>query len=200
MLMIRRHEQHFPRTEGEVHVRNDSVAYTGGWPRRGSLPGRRSYGLSANDAPWAPADATTFADWHGACKVRGIRLICASRPGYAASTRLAGRSVAHEDAGQLRQGDGPPVLAALHTAVIGIVVQRGETNLAHARRAFDFPVDRLLGRLSGEAASAPDVAHAGRSRRLRIDSFRIGWYTGDGSARWEGRGAGSPGLRSSHRW
>src|SRR5215212_9909078 len=42
-----------------------------------------------------PADATTFADWHAPCEARGIRLICASRPGYAASTRLAGRSVAH---------------------------------------------------------------------------------------------------------
>src|SRR5262249_52954571 len=41
-----------------------------------------------------PADATTFADWHEACQARGMRLICASRPGYAASARLAGRSVA----------------------------------------------------------------------------------------------------------
>ena len=39
-----------------------------------------------------PADATTFADWHEPCKARGIRLICASRPGYAASTRMAGRA------------------------------------------------------------------------------------------------------------
>jgi len=53
---------------------------------------------------------------------------------------------------------------------------------------------------SGEATTASDVAHARRPRTLRIDSFRIGWYTGDGSARWEGQGAGSPGLRSSHRW
>src|SRR5215211_2096020 len=83
-----------------------------------------------------PADATTFADWHEPCQARGMRLICASRPGYAASTRLAGRSVAHKDAGQFRRGDEPPVLAALNTAVIGIVLQRGETNLAHAQRAF----------------------------------------------------------------
>lgn len=41
-----------------------------------------------------PADATTFADWHESCQARGLRLICASRPGYAALTRLAGRSVA----------------------------------------------------------------------------------------------------------
>jgi pimeloyl-ACP methyl ester carboxylesterase len=41
-----------------------------------------------------PADATTFADWHAACETRGLRLICASRPGYAGSTRSAGRAVA----------------------------------------------------------------------------------------------------------
>lgn len=41
-----------------------------------------------------PADATIFADWHAPCQARGLRLICASRPGYAASTRQAGRSVA----------------------------------------------------------------------------------------------------------
>jgi pimeloyl-ACP methyl ester carboxylesterase len=41
-----------------------------------------------------PADATTFADWHAPCQARGIRLICASRPGYAASTHRPGRSVA----------------------------------------------------------------------------------------------------------
>ena len=41
-----------------------------------------------------PADPTTFADWHEPCQARGIRLICASRPGYAASTHIVGRSVA----------------------------------------------------------------------------------------------------------
>ena len=41
-----------------------------------------------------PGDATIFADWHEPCSARGIRLICASRPGYATSTRVAGRSVA----------------------------------------------------------------------------------------------------------
>lgn len=41
-----------------------------------------------------PGDATTFADWHASCQAHGLRLICASRPGYAASTRRAGRSVA----------------------------------------------------------------------------------------------------------
>lgn len=42
-----------------------------------------------------PSDSTTFADWHQPCQDRGIRLICASRPGYSASSRSPGRSVAH---------------------------------------------------------------------------------------------------------
>lgn len=41
-----------------------------------------------------PSDSTTFADWDGPCAERGLRLICASRPGYATSTRLPGRDVA----------------------------------------------------------------------------------------------------------
>jgi pimeloyl-ACP methyl ester carboxylesterase len=42
-----------------------------------------------------PSDATTFADWHEACRARGLRLVCVSRPGYATSTRLPGRDVAN---------------------------------------------------------------------------------------------------------
>jgi len=42
-----------------------------------------------------PSDGTTFADWDASCSARGLRLICASRPGYATSSRLAGRDVAH---------------------------------------------------------------------------------------------------------
>jgi len=41
-----------------------------------------------------PGDATTFADWHAPCLTRGLRLICASRPGYAGSARLPRRAVA----------------------------------------------------------------------------------------------------------
>jgi pimeloyl-ACP methyl ester carboxylesterase len=41
-----------------------------------------------------PSDSTTFADWNEDCVARHIRLICMSRPGYAASPRMAGRSVA----------------------------------------------------------------------------------------------------------
>lgn len=42
-----------------------------------------------------PSDSTTFADWDEPCRERGLRLVCASRPGYATSTRLPGREVAH---------------------------------------------------------------------------------------------------------
>jgi pimeloyl-ACP methyl ester carboxylesterase len=41
-----------------------------------------------------PSDSTTFADWDAACRARGLRLMCASRPGYASSARLPGRDVA----------------------------------------------------------------------------------------------------------
>ena len=41
-----------------------------------------------------PSDATTFAGWDAECRGRDLRLICASRPGYATSTRLPGRAVA----------------------------------------------------------------------------------------------------------
>ncbi len=50
----------------------------------------------------------------------------------------------HEDAGQVRRGTGPQVLAALHTAVIGLVGQHGERNLAAAQRRFADHVDRAL--------------------------------------------------------
>lgn len=53
----------------------------------------------------------------------------------------------HQDAGRLRRGEGPQVLAALNNAVIGIVLQSGHDNLAAAQRAFDFPFDRFLARL-----------------------------------------------------
>jgi pimeloyl-ACP methyl ester carboxylesterase len=41
-----------------------------------------------------PSDATSFIDWDMDCRARGIRLICMSRPGYAETARMAGRSVA----------------------------------------------------------------------------------------------------------
>ncbi len=39
-----------------------------------------------------PSDAGAFADWDDACRAQGLRLICPTRPGYANSTRLRGRS------------------------------------------------------------------------------------------------------------
>ncbi len=41
-----------------------------------------------------PSDATTFAGWDEICAAKNLRLICMSRPGYAGSTRAAGRDVA----------------------------------------------------------------------------------------------------------
>lgn len=41
-----------------------------------------------------PSDATTFAGWDADCRARDLRLVCASRPGYATSTRKKGRAVA----------------------------------------------------------------------------------------------------------
>jgi len=42
----------------------------------------------------SPSDGTAFADWDASCDERGLRLICASRPGYATSARLPGRDIA----------------------------------------------------------------------------------------------------------
>lgn len=52
-----------------------------------------------------------------------------------------------EDAGQLRRGRGPQVLAALNNAVIGVVLQHGERNLAAAQRRFAYHFDRALAHL-----------------------------------------------------
>ena len=41
-----------------------------------------------------PSDGTIFATWSEACAARGLRLIAASRPGYAGSARHPGRLVA----------------------------------------------------------------------------------------------------------
>ncbi len=41
-----------------------------------------------------PSDATAFSDWDETCTARGLQLVGLSRPGYATSSRLAGRSVA----------------------------------------------------------------------------------------------------------
>jgi len=41
-----------------------------------------------------PGDMTSYTDWHALCRDRGLRLIVASRPGYAESSRMPHRSVA----------------------------------------------------------------------------------------------------------
>lgn len=55
-----------------------------------------------------------------------------------------------EDASLLRRGQGPAVLAALNTAVIGLVRQHGESNLAAVQRRFLRRFDQALQRLGLE--------------------------------------------------
>jgi predicted transposase YbfD/YdcC len=52
----------------------------------------------------------------------------------------------HEDAGQVRRGTAPQVLAALNNAVVGIAVQQGARNLAAIQRQFAYQFDRALAR------------------------------------------------------
>ena len=58
------------------------------------LLGGHAAGLALVMHHGTPSDSTTFTDWDEACATRGLRLICASRPGYATSSRLPGRAVA----------------------------------------------------------------------------------------------------------
>lgn len=53
-----------------------------------------------------------------------------------------------EDSCQLRRGHGPQVLATVNNAVIGIVLQQGQQNLAAAQRAFAYASDRLRVRIA----------------------------------------------------
>ena len=50
----------------------------------------------------------------------------------------------HEDASLLRRGQGPQVLAALNNAVIGLIRQHGERNLAAVQRLFLYQWDQAL--------------------------------------------------------
>ena len=54
----------------------------------------------------------------------------------------------HEDASQLRRGGGPQVMAALNNAVISLLGQQAERNLAAVQRRFGYHFDRLLARLA----------------------------------------------------
>ncbi len=51
-----------------------------------------------------------------------------------------------EDAGQLRRGGAPQVLAALNNVVISLMGQAGEQNLPDVQREFDYQFDRFLAR------------------------------------------------------
>ncbi|HEX6288719.1 MAG TPA: ISAs1 family transposase [Herpetosiphonaceae bacterium] len=57
---------------------------------------------------------------------------------YRRDVRLA------EDASRLRRGRGPQVMAALNNAVIGLVLQAGERNLAASQRRVAYHFDRWL--------------------------------------------------------
>lgn len=66
--------------------------------------GRRSLDVLLGGAPdglplvlhhGTPSDATIWTGWESACADRGLRLVAVSRPGYATSTRVTGRDVAH---------------------------------------------------------------------------------------------------------
>ncbi len=51
-----------------------------------------------------------------------------------------------EDAGQVRRGGAPQVLAALNNVVISLMGQAGEQNLPDVQRGFDYQFDRFLAR------------------------------------------------------
>ncbi len=53
----------------------------------------------------------------------------------------------HEDHGQLRMGHAPEMMAVLNNIVLGLFAKQGETNIAHARRAFAYHLERTLPRL-----------------------------------------------------
>ncbi len=49
-----------------------------------------------------------------------------------------------EDHAQLRMGHAPQMLAVLNNTVLGLLARQGETNVAHARRAFAYHFDKAL--------------------------------------------------------
>jgi predicted transposase YbfD/YdcC len=53
-----------------------------------------------------------------------------------------------EDRSQLRMGHAPQVLALLNNTAISLFARRGETNLPHAQRTFDYQFDKALARLT----------------------------------------------------
>ncbi len=49
-----------------------------------------------------------------------------------------------EDHAQLRLGQAPHLLALLNNTAWGLLARNGATNLAHARRAFSYQLDKAL--------------------------------------------------------
>lgn len=56
------------------------------------------------------------------------------------------RDVRLEDAGQVRRGGAPQVMAALNNVVVSLLGLAGESNLPDLQRRFDFQFDRFLAR------------------------------------------------------
>ena len=92
---------------------------------------------------------------------RGVRYPLASLLMVGVLAKLAGqdssRGMAHwaklhdrrdatmgEDHAQLRMGHAPQMLAVLNNTVLGLLARQGETNIAHARRAFAYHFDKAL--------------------------------------------------------
>ena len=52
-----------------------------------------------------------------------------------------------EDYAQVRMGHAPQMLAVLNNTVLGLFAKQGQTNIAHARRAFAYHFDKALASL-----------------------------------------------------
>lgn len=77
------------------------------------------------------------------------RLLAQVRGEWAIETGLHGRRdvTLHEDESRVRQGRAPQMIAALNNTIIGLALKHGATNLAAARRTFNYLVDKCLHQL-----------------------------------------------------
>lgn len=77
------------------------------------------------------------------------RLLALSRGHWGIENGLHYRRDAtmREDHAQLRMGNAPEMLAVLNNTVLGLFARQGETNVAHARRAFAYHFDKALATL-----------------------------------------------------
>ncbi|MGB8343655.1 MAG: ISAs1 family transposase [Ktedonobacteraceae bacterium] len=57
-------------------------------------------------------------------------------------------STMREDHAQLRMGHAPEILAALNNTVLGLLARQGEANIAQARRAFAYHLEKALAHLA----------------------------------------------------